>query len=243
MKNIILMFWARFFNGLHFFSSVILLYFTDVVGLSVSDYFFLQAMFSFFVFFLEIPTGLVADRFSRRFSLILGGVFAVLGCLTFFYARSFNLILLAQFLIALGFALTSGAFESLFYDLHTDDYNLFEKYNRNLAFLNNLNLIAIFISTLIGSLIAKFFGLVNIYLITSFGFLLGTICFLFLSDSKNTSQGEVKRNKSILNSVFSVLRSNVKLRVLALDLAFVPAVCFMSIWLYQPFLKSFSASI
>jgi len=49
LKNIYLSFAFKFFNGLHFFSPVMLLYFLNIVGLTTSEFFYLQGLFSFLI--------------------------------------------------------------------------------------------------------------------------------------------------------------------------------------------------
>lgn len=242
MRNILLAFLAKFFNGLHFFSPVMLLYFSNIVGLTTSEFFYLQGLFSFFIFALEVPTGIIADKFSRKLSVVLGSVSAVLASYLMFRANSFMDALIAEFFIALGFALTSGAFDSLFYDSH-QKANLMHNYKRNLGYLGNLSLFGILISALSGAFLADYFGLENIYFITGIACFCGLISALLMKDIREDKTSEVDRNKGILRSVVDVLHSNFRLRMLALDLAFVPAVAFMGIWLYQPYLQSFSASV
>jgi len=242
MRNILLSFLAKFFNGLHFFSPVMLLYFSNIVGLTTSEFFYLQGLFSFFIFALEVPTGIIADKFSRKLSVVLGSFSAVLASYLMFKATSFMDALIAEFFIALGFALTSGAFDSLFYDSH-QKANLMHDYKRNLGYLGNLSLFGILISALSGAFLADYFGLENIYFITGIACFCGLISALLMKDIKEEKNSEVERNKGILKSVFEVLKSNSTLKVLAFDLAFVPAVAFMGIWLYQPYLQSFSASV
>ena len=242
MKNIYLSFAFKFFNGLHFFSPVMLLYFSNVVGLSTSEFFYLQGLFSFFIFALEVPTGIIADKFSRKLSVVLGSLSAVIASYLMFKANSFFDAMVAEFLFALGFALTSGAFGSLFYDSHQRG-DLMQSYKRNLGYLSNLGLIGIFVSVLSGAFLADYFGLENIYFITGIACFCGLISAVLMKDIKEDIESEVDRNKGIMVSVFKVLQSKPKLKILAFDLAFVPAVAFMGIWLYQPYLQSFSASV
>ena len=242
MKNIYLSFAFKFFNGLHFFSPVMLLYFSNIVGLSTSEFFYLQGLFSFFIFALEVPTGVIADKFSRKLSVVLGSVSAVVASYLMFKANSFFDAMVAEFLIALGFALTSGAFGSLFYDSH-QKVDSMPNYKRNLGYLSNLGLIGIFISALSGVFLTDYFGLENIYFITGIACFCGLISAILMKDIKEENESEIERNKGVLKSVVDVLKTNRKLKILAFDLAFVPAVAFMGIWLYQPFLQSFSASV
>lgn len=63
-------------------------------------------------FALEIPTGVVADVYSRRLSVVLGVAFLGLGALSEVWLGSFIGSLLAQVVWALGYTLMSGATEA-----------------------------------------------------------------------------------------------------------------------------------
>jgi len=246
MKNIILSFAANLLYGLHWFSPVILLYFNDVIGLSVKEFFFLQAYFNFCIFALEIPTGYIADKVSRKLSLLLSGVFACLGLYLMHIAYGLTHVIIAETFLALHVALNSGAFESLFFDYHdkSKDKTLKKKYTKHLSYFKNIFLVGILASTLLGSVLAAYVGLEYIYLLTLIMSILATICVYFMQDIKATEkESEVARNKNIFKSVMDVLHSKKTVLMLALDLALVPAVAFMGIWLYQPFLISFEVSV
>ena len=246
MKNIILSFAAKLLYGLHWFSPVILLYFNDVIGLSVKEFFFLQAYFNFCVFALEIPTGYIADKVSRKLSLLFSGVSACLGLYLMHIAYGLTHVIIAETLLALHVALNSGAFESLFFDYHdkSKDKTLKKKYTKHLSYFNNIFLVGILASTLFGSVLAAYVGLEYIYLLTLITAVFATSCVYFMQDIKATEkESEVVRNKNIFKSVMDVLHAKKTVLMLALDLALVPAVAFMGIWLYQPFLISFEVSV
>src|SRR5574338_16219 len=57
----------------------------------------------------EIPTGVVADTYSRRLSIIIGVFTLGAGFLLIGLARTFPLVLLAQVICGLGYTFTSGA--------------------------------------------------------------------------------------------------------------------------------------
>ncbi len=160
-RNIILSFAAKLLYGLHWFSPVILLYFQNVIGLTIKEFFFLQAYFSLCVFIFEIPTGYVADKISRKLSLVLSGVFACFGLYFMHIAHGLMHVVIAETLLALHVALNSGAFESLFYDYHdkAQDRSLSSNYTRNLSLFSQFHLIGILASTLVGSVIAAYIGL------------------------------------------------------------------------------------
>jgi DHA3 family tetracycline resistance protein-like MFS transporter len=60
-------------------------------------------------FLFEVPTGIVADVYSRRLSIIIGYVLTGLGCLIEGFFPAFRPILLAQLVWGLGYTFTSGA--------------------------------------------------------------------------------------------------------------------------------------
>jgi MFS family permease len=76
----------------------------------------LQSLFSMALLSFEIPSGYLADRTSRRILLSFGA--ALIGCSLIAYSgmTSFWGFLICETVIALGFALISGADVALLYD-------------------------------------------------------------------------------------------------------------------------------
>lgn len=68
------------------------------------------------VFLLEVPSGYCSDRFGRRPTLILASMVSVIACVMFIIASSFNLLVVAQVLLAAGIAFQSGSDSALLYD-------------------------------------------------------------------------------------------------------------------------------
>jgi MFS family permease len=64
----------------------------------------------------EIPTGVVADRFSRKLSLAVGAFLAGCGALLYGLAPTFTLFLVANGLAAVALTFGSGADEALLYE-------------------------------------------------------------------------------------------------------------------------------
>ena len=63
---------AAFLKNLQFFGPISVPYFLDWLRVDYTRMFVLQAWFLFWVFVLEIPTGVVADKFGRKISVALG---------------------------------------------------------------------------------------------------------------------------------------------------------------------------
>src|SRR3989338_7909663 len=85
-------------------------------NLSMTQVMVLEALFIIVVLLLEIPSGAFADLFGRKLSLALSMVAASISFIIFGLGTSFWTFLLAQVIIAFGWALTSGADSALLYD-------------------------------------------------------------------------------------------------------------------------------
>lgn len=105
-----------FFKDLFFVSGVLIPFFTQWGGISMFQVQFLQSWFMFWNFILEVPTGVVADYFGRKKSVILGLIFYGIGVLIYGFIPSFYMFLVCEFILALGVALMSGADKALFFD-------------------------------------------------------------------------------------------------------------------------------
>jgi len=85
-------------------------------GLEFSKIIYLQGLFGLMIIILEFPSGILADRFSRKSILFFATVNIALGSLTYSFAHGFNQFLFAEFLFAIGFAFTSGSDTALVWD-------------------------------------------------------------------------------------------------------------------------------
>jgi len=89
---------------------------TSVRALSKQEYGDLQAIYYVGVVALEVPSGVFADRFGRRWALVAGALTTAAGCATFAIARDFGVFAVGEVLFAAGTALISGADSALLYD-------------------------------------------------------------------------------------------------------------------------------
>lgn len=106
----------NFLKSLQFFGALAVPFYLYRVGLNYAQMFTLEAIFSFFVFAMEIPTGVVADRFGRKLSLMLGAFTFGAAFLIFSVTRSYPVLVGAEILCAVGMTLMSGADRALLYE-------------------------------------------------------------------------------------------------------------------------------
>lgn len=85
-------------------------------GLSLSQAALIDVTFFVTVTLAEIPTGLVADAFGRKMSMICGASILCVGTLAWAFAPTMGLIMLAYAVMAIGTTFLSGASEAFFYE-------------------------------------------------------------------------------------------------------------------------------
>lgn len=85
-------------------------------GMSITQMSGLLAIWSVPAVLLEIPTGVIADHYSRKNMLLLGQILRAAGYLTWIFANGFWLYALGFILWGIGGTFRSGSEEALLYD-------------------------------------------------------------------------------------------------------------------------------
>src|SRR5512143_671262 len=98
----------QFVSGLHLIGAVLIPFFTDWGGVSIFVAQALQSWFTFCIFALELPTGVVADLVGRKYSVALGALVTALGAWGYGSVPNVAVFVIGEFLFALGVALISG---------------------------------------------------------------------------------------------------------------------------------------
>src|SRR3970040_146780 len=78
-------------------------------GLTLAQIFLLEALFELMFIAFEVPTGVVADRWGRKFSMLLGAIGTVGAVALFAFAPSFWWVALSYLAWAISLTLMSGA--------------------------------------------------------------------------------------------------------------------------------------
>lgn len=99
-----------------FIHTTFYIYLTSNLGLTNAQAMFLDTVFFIGVFFLEVPTGILGDRYGRKFSFVLAELFFALSHLVYFAFNNYMLLIGGSLLFSLGMAFKSGAFEAWIVD-------------------------------------------------------------------------------------------------------------------------------
>ncbi len=95
----------------------IFVFFMASRGLGFDQVMILSAVYAGVVILVEIPTGALADRIGRRFSMMAGSLAMTASCLIAYFAHSFTVFLIAEVLAAISMSLCSGADSAYLFDL------------------------------------------------------------------------------------------------------------------------------
>ena len=114
------LFASVFFNSLVFFAPAAILVRTRW-GITVSQFFVLQAVLSFGIFLFEIPCGLVTDKIGYRLSILISQVLLCITRILFLIGGSFFLFAVEAVLEAVSISFVSGTSSAYLYDMYEED--------------------------------------------------------------------------------------------------------------------------
>lgn len=227
-----------------FWLPVLAIYLSLEKGFNPAQVMFLLSIQEFLLIFLEIPTGIVADRVSRKFSVFLGTLLVALPFAFLPLINSFSLIIALFSIKALGKAFISGANSSLLYDLLLH-FNQEENYKieRNKAHAYAMMVTAIAI--VLGGIIAQ----------TNMGYtlilplplmLIGAIAILFVDEPKLSKKGEDIAEISYFAHIkesFSIIKLIKGGIFLVLVFVITDSLLVNLKWMYTPILSSLKINL
>jgi MFS transporter, DHA3 family, tetracycline resistance protein len=104
--------------GRHAAFTIMAVYLVQDVGLNPLELVLIGTVGEISYFLLEVPTGAIADSYSRRASVILGLIASGASMIVFGLTHDYPILLVATVLWGLGSALQSGAYEAWITDEH-----------------------------------------------------------------------------------------------------------------------------
>ena len=229
---------GMFFNYFMLVAPVIVLIYTGK-GITLGDFFLIQALFRLSAVLFEIPSGYLSDRFSRRRILIIGIAFHCLGFAMLAIAYGFWQIVFGEALLGISSALFSGTLEAYTYDLLKRNHTQ-KRFLKEFGSIQTSIMAASFISApLAGYLFAKIGGNALLYIE-------GLLCVIALCIIwKIPELTEIKRKKpknksniaDALNITIQTLRKP-KLRNFIIFPSLFGGFTIVLFWLLQPVMKT-----
>lgn len=113
--NITILHLITFFSSLYFYHQIITLYFQER-GLNYVQINSLWRIIIGSKAIAEVPTGVIADRIGRKFSITIALALQLLGEVVFIFADTYLIFVAVSVVAGIGFAFLSGCFEAMMYD-------------------------------------------------------------------------------------------------------------------------------
>ena len=160
MKNTLQFLWplyvSEFFRGFNFIVPIWILFFQSR-GLTLTDIGFIATATYIGSVLFEYPTGIFADKYGRKTSLIFSLLLHTIALLLEVTAYSKVQFFAAAFLIGVSWAFASGALQALVYDKLKE--NKLEKSNSKITgIIDAITFTGLFISSLSGAVIFAYNG-------------------------------------------------------------------------------------
>jgi DHA3 family tetracycline resistance protein-like MFS transporter len=131
--------------------TVNMVYQASVIGLGPLQLVLVGTTLELAVFLFEVPTGVVADLYSRRLSIIIGTVLIGMGFMLEGLVPTFAAVLLTQVLWGIGYTFTSGATQAWIVD-EVGEANLGNIFIRGSQVSKIGGIVGILLSVLLGSI-------------------------------------------------------------------------------------------
>jgi MFS family permease len=235
-NNITILNLISFFSSLYFYHQIITLYFFQR-GLNYVEINSLWGIITASKAIAEVPTGIMADKISRKFSIIMALALQLAGEIIFIFADNYLLFVVTAVIGGIGFAFLSGCFEAMMYDSLKKEGR--ESEMQKAAGMNaSFSQMAIIIGSSVGGFITSNLRLDNFILVivmTAFFVGIALLVSFFLKEPTAAYGQEEHSSFALLKDGMKLLRTSRSLqRIILLFLLATPFINYL-LNFYQPY--------
>ena len=191
------------------------------------------------IFLMEVPTGMLADRVGRKWSIFCSTALLMSAEFIFIFARDYEWYVLVAFLAGAGYAFASGAIEALVYDSLPPE-NREEAMKRAMGRVNSYGMIAFVIAPIVGGLIigdARVENFIPAIVLTVVALFVGLLVCLTLREPPAEASEKSESSAALLRAGLALLYRNQRLRRLVLLVVFtLPFTDALAVTLAPPYL-------
>jgi MFS family permease len=203
--------------------------------LSLSEIFYLQAVYATTIVLLEAPSGYLADMFGRRLLLILGSAIHRVSYFLLNFAENFEALLLFELVLGVASSLLSGADLALLYNsqkaLGEDENAQHSKGIANLGFFRSS---AEGLGALGGGLLAMWSFELMVFAQSAFAWVCIFLAVMLIEPSPKTDSYQA-RELRIGYILRYMLAGDPMLRRIVIAISLYNLTTFLAAWLIQPY--------
>lgn len=235
----------NFCTRFHFYLHISTLFLQQQRGLSLLQISTIESAVVGTIFLAEVPTGIIADRIGRKWTLVMWSLFLMIGELMFLFSETYPQFLLMSLFIGIGHAFGSGARDALVYDSLPAE-NREAQMQRVIGRINSWGQLAFFFSPILGGLIVGDLPLERVQAaiaLTAGALAVGTLLALTLREPETEWQAERPNTLAIFRSGLAELRGSAVLRRITLiSVLTTPFTGLLIITLAPPYLEQHGVS-
>ncbi len=237
--NILKYFLYCFVGSFFITGPITFVYFQNELGLTLTQLMLTASFFSIVTAILEIPAGLIGDKFSYKHNLVIGDIGIIFGSLGYALSSRFSHILISEIFWGIGYAFVISALNAFLYQtLH--NLNWEHKYTEIKGKGTAFALAGLSISAIIGGFLAKIS--IRLPLILS-PLILILPLIVSISYTEPIRLKPKKEEKVSLIDALSYIASHKNLLFLLLFTLFVSVASVITYSFFQPFLLSLGVDI
>lgn len=212
--------------GFMFHYSIVFPY-MDKLGFTTSQLIMYAIVTNIVILLVEIPAGIVADRWSRKGVLLISVVFMALSCVIFGLADSFVSFMAATAVAGLYFGMSSGVQEAMVYDVlleHNDRKN----YEKMIGRLRSVFTVSLVTSSIAGAVIASQFSFQLPFYLSVIACVMSFVMLLFFREPRLHREVESAKLMTHLTELFKLLTQHPETRLLVVTNILIGIIfCFM----------------
>ena len=227
---------VTFFSNLYFYNHVGTLY-QQTRGLNLLQVSSIWSIIVATIFLAEVPTGVLADKIGRKWSVVTALLLQTLGEFLYFFAKDYFAFILIAILAGVGYAFLSGANEALVYDSLPEKAREAEM-KKSMGFIGSAYQLAFFVAPLIGGLIVSQLVLSKFLIAIFFTACSVAVAFLISLTLKEPRDGYKHSEESpltIFKEGFNQVKSSTKLKWLIAISVLTSTFSNSLLSLYQPY--------
>lgn len=195
---------AAFFQGFSLFFPIEKLFMTEI-GFDAASIGLMAAFYSVFVPLIEAPSGILADRWSRKGVLIIASFGLMMMALIGGLSQDVPTYLTATLFLSLFLAMFSGTYDSVVYDTVLEETGKSDEFEKHIGRVRFLFSAAVVITALAGGVLASMFDLRFTYFASIPLIALSIIALLRFKEPKLHKSQEVITVKSQIVATYKLL--------------------------------------
>lgn len=233
-KNVRLLQVHILFLNMIFILPVLVPYYHDVIGLSFREFMIVEAFFTAVIFVMEVPTGWLADRWTRKHTLMLGTASNIIGFFMLWQAGSLIDAIIAEAFIGTGISLISGTNTALLYDSLLDTGQE-DQFSREEGFRHGLGLYVVGGSALIGGFLYQINPELPMILTFVTSILALSITFFLHEPDRHKAIDHTNPLVDMAKTMRYALRGHAEIAAIIMLSAILFATTKIFLWVQQPY--------